>query len=395
MSTPFTTRRRHIGRRRSALNFAAGLPWYVPGCFGIARILGPRCWLRCVLFHDVSDAESSFTRGLGGTITHKKFEAALKFLTTYYTPVSLQEVLAGFDGRGLPHRPVLVTFDDAYVSVSEFAAPLCSKFGVPAIFFVNAECLDNRQLALDNLVCYVANLFGLGTINSVIRTIEGCEDREVRSLAEVFAGFLPFISLADRKSFREGLVRLTQISESDLATKAALYLSSRQLRDLATFNCEIGNHTYTHVNCRSLMADEFAEEIDKNRAVLETTSGTKVRSFSVPYGSSVDLTTELLPHLQRSGYEAIFLAEGCANSPHTSRLRLDRVSIKAGSDAALFSQIEVLPRLRTMRNRLLAMDWGSHPRNSHLEKVVPTAWPHAPGEGTGIGDAAPRGNLGT
>jgi len=348
-----------------------------------------------VLFHDVSDAESSFTRGLGGTITRKNFEAALKFLTTHYAPVSLQDVLAGFDGRGLPHRPVLVTFDDAYASVSEFAAPLCSKFGVPAIFFVNAACLDNRQLALDNLVCYVANLFGLDAINAAIRTIEGCEDREVRSLAEVFASFLSSISLAARESFRDGLVRLTQISESDLAAKAGLYLSSRQLRDLATFNCEIGNHTYTHVNCRSLMADEFAEEIDQNRTVLEAVSGRKVRTFSVPYGSSVDLTTKLLPHLQRSGYEAIFLAEGCANSPHTSRLRLDRVSIKAGADAALFSEIEVLPRLRTMRNRLLAAThWGSHQRNSHLEKVVPTAWPRTAGEDTGIGAAAPRDNLG-
>jgi peptidoglycan/xylan/chitin deacetylase (PgdA/CDA1 family) len=394
MSTPFVTTGPHVGSQRAALN-AARILWYVPGCFGIVRTLGPRCLLRCVLFHDISDAETSFTRGLGGTITRKTFEAALKFLTTHYTPVSLQDVLAGFDGRGLPHRPVLVTFDDAYASVGEFAVPLCSKFGVPAIFFVNAACLDNRRLALDNLVCYVANLFGLNTINAAIRTVKGCAHREVRSLTEVFARFLPSVPLTARKIFRDRLVRLTQISESGLAAKAGLYLSSRQLRDLATFNCEIGNHTYTHVNCRSLMADEFADEIDQNRAVLEAISGRKVRAFSVPYGSSADLTTKLLAHLQRSGYEAMFLAEGCANSRRTPQLRLDRVSIKAGADAALFSEIEVLPRLRTMRNRLLtATHRGSHRRNSHLEKLMPTTWRRTPGEKTGIGAAAPRGNPG-
>ena len=145
------------------MNLAAGTLWYVPGSFGIARVLGPRYSLRCVLFHDVSDQESAFTKGLGGTITRKNFEAALKFLTKHYTPVSLQDVLASFDGKPLPLRPVLVTFDDAYASVCEFAAPLCSKFGVPALFFVNAACLDNKQLALDNLVCYVANVYGLET----------------------------------------------------------------------------------------------------------------------------------------------------------------------------------------------------------------------------------------
>ncbi len=180
-----------VGSRRTALNTAAGTLWYVPGSFKLVRVLGPRYSLRCVLFHDVSDTESSFTRGLGGTITRKNFEAALRFLTKHYTPVSLQEVLSSFDGRPLPPRPVLVTFDDAYASVSEFAAPLCSKYGVPAIFFVNAACLDNRQLALDNLVCYAFNVFGLNTINAAIRAVKGCENLAVHSLAEVFARFFP------------------------------------------------------------------------------------------------------------------------------------------------------------------------------------------------------------
>ena len=93
-----------------------------------------------------------------------KFEAALRFLTTYYTPVRLQDVLTDCDGRGLPPRAVLVTFDDAYVSVADLAAPLCRKYGVPAVFFVNAAFLDNRRLAPDNLVCYVATVFGMKTI---------------------------------------------------------------------------------------------------------------------------------------------------------------------------------------------------------------------------------------
>jgi peptidoglycan/xylan/chitin deacetylase (PgdA/CDA1 family) len=370
------------------LNTAAGTLWCVPGSFKLVRVLGPRYSLRCVLFHDVSDTESSFTKGLGGAITRKNFEAALKFLTKHYSPVSLQDVLAGFNGRELPSRPVLVTFDDAYASVCEVAAPLCSKFGVPGVFFVNAACLDNHHLALDNLVCYVANVFGLDTINAAIHTVNGCEDFEVATLAEVFARFLPSISLSARRVFRDSLVQLAQISESDLAAEACLYLTSQQLRDLTAFDFEIGNHTYTHVNCR-VLTDEFAEEIDQNRAVLEVASGTKVRSFSVPYGSSSDLTGNLLEHLQKSGYEAIFLAEGRANSVHADRLRLDRVSIKAKNDAGLFSEIEVLPRLRAIRNELLANSGSSHPRrDSDLKKVTLTTWPV--GEDTGTGAAVPR-----
>jgi peptidoglycan/xylan/chitin deacetylase (PgdA/CDA1 family) len=96
-----------------------------------------------VLFHDVSETESSFTKGLGVTVTPHNFETALRFLVKHYTPVSLRDVLSNPDGHNLPARPVLVTFDDGYASVCEFAAPICRKYHVPAVFFVSAECLDN------------------------------------------------------------------------------------------------------------------------------------------------------------------------------------------------------------------------------------------------------------
>jgi peptidoglycan/xylan/chitin deacetylase (PgdA/CDA1 family) len=376
---------------RAALNLAGRMLWYVPGRFGVARLLGPPFSLRCVLFHDVSDTESSFTRGLGGTITRRDFETALKFITRYYTPVSLEDVIAEADGRALPPRPVLVTFDDAYASVSEFAAPLCHKFGVPAVFFVNGQCLDNRQLALDNLVCYVANVYGLGVIDAAAHVAIGTKDIDLRSLTDVFARFLPTISLSAREVFRGALLQLARISEAALAEEAGLYLSSRQLRDLATFNFEIGNHTYSHANCRALSAEDFAAEIDRNKTVLEAVSGKEVRSFSVPYGSSADLTSDLVAHFHRSQYKAVFLSESRANPPCADRFCLDRVSVRRGGDGALFSEIEILPRLRTIRNSLFrAANVEPRGSTSDLENVREPSRPCAAGEGTRIGAEIPR-----
>ena len=330
----------------------AGSLWYAPGSFGIARALSSQYSLRSILFHHISDTESSFTKGLGVTVTRKQFEAALKFIAKHYTPVSLQDVIAEANGKQLPARPVLLTFDDAYASVSEFAAPLCEELGVPAVFFVNGSCLNNQQLALENLVCYVANVYGLDTVKRAIRSVDSAGNLTVRSLLEVFSRFLPATSLEGRRAFRSALVRLAGIHEGELAAEAGLYLSSPQLRDLANFNFEIGNHTYSHANCRILSPVDFAGEIDRNKAVLEEISGTNVRSFSVPYGSSVDLTDELAEHLRREGYKAVFLAEGRANSSQIDDPTLDRVSVKASTNAAFFSEIEILPRLRSIRNSL-------------------------------------------
>jgi peptidoglycan/xylan/chitin deacetylase (PgdA/CDA1 family) len=355
---------------QAALSLASRTLWYLPGRFGIVRFLGPHYSLRCVTFHNVSDTESSLTKGLGVTITRANFEGALTFLARHYTPVSLQEVLQDPDGRRLPPRPVLVTFDDAYASVVEFAAPLCHKFGVPAVFFINAGCLDNRQLALDNLVCHVANALGMDAINAAVREVDGARRTDLSSLQQVFNHFLPAVSLPARERLRDALIQLAHIRAEALAAEAGLYLTSEQLRSLATFNFEIGNHTYTHVNCRSLLRNDFDGEINRNKAVLEEISGRPVRSFSVPYGSSADLDIALEDYLRRTGHEAIFLSESLANPPSGNRFRLDRVSVKARSDAELFSELEVLPRLRTVRNRLSgATNPGLRRKVSSLERV--------------------------
>lgn len=341
--------------RRTVLNLAAATLWHAPGCFRIVHLLGSRHPLRCVVFHNVSDTESSFTRGLGVTISRSHFKAALNFLTKHYTPVSLQDFLTDFSGQGLPVRPVLVTFDDAYASVSGSAAPLCRKLGIPAVIFVNAATLDNRELALDNLVCHVANVMGFGLINAAVRIVNGANRPELRSLDDIFSHFLPSISPRNREVFSDALVRLAGIRTQDLARDAGLYLTSRQLYELAAFDFEIGNHTYSHISCRTLSEDDCGQEIDRNKSALEAISGKKVRSFSVPYGSSADLTPELKAHLKNSGHEVVFLAESLANPLRIDRFRLDRTSITVGDDATFFSQIEVLPRLRAIRNRLLKL----------------------------------------
>jgi peptidoglycan/xylan/chitin deacetylase (PgdA/CDA1 family) len=341
------------GATSPALNFAARTLWHLPRPYTMAGLFGPRPLVRCVLFHHISDVESPFTNGLNITNTRQGFEAALTFLTRYYTPVSLQDVIGGGDAsRRLPAHPVLVTFDDAYASVSEFAAPLCFEYGVPAVFFVNGAFVDNKQLALDNLVCYVFNVCGVNTIKKAAKVASGSDDFEICSVKQVISRLLPTMPLTVRSAFRRTLIELARLDEGNLAVEARLYVSSQQLRDLGTFNVELGNHTYSHMHCRSLSVGDFTDEIDRNKMLLETISGSRVRSFSVPYGSSTDLTGELATHLRHSGHEAIFLAEGSAGSSRFQAAMPDRVSIKASADAALFSEIEVLPRLRTIRKKL-------------------------------------------
>jgi peptidoglycan/xylan/chitin deacetylase (PgdA/CDA1 family) len=328
--------------------------WKMPFSFGMASVLGLRYSLRCVLFHDVADEPSEFTYGLGSTLSRQEFENVIRFLAKHYTPVGLSDVLGSSNRRKFSRPPVLVTFDDAYASVALEAAPILRKYGVPAIFFVNASAVGNRDLQLDNLICYVFNTSGLELICSVARGVAGCKDLGLHSLDQVFLEFLSALPQTTVREFRASLVSAAGINTAEMARKAQLNVNADQLRALASSGFEIGNHTYSHVFCRSLRGDDFDREIVLNKTELENMTGKPVRAFSVPYGNAEDLTDELLNQLRRSGHEAAFLVESSSNTADTDLHRLNRVSIHATTYPDLFAEVEILPRLRSIRNLLTA-----------------------------------------
>ena len=187
------------------------------------------------------------------------------------------------------------------------------------MFFVNGSCLNNQQLALENLLCYVANVRGLDTVNAAIQSVDGAGNLAVGSLLEVFSRILPATSLQGRQAFRSALVRLagnqrkrvSRRSRSLFEQPATPRSGEFQVRDWQPylFACKLP-HIVARRFCRR---DRQKQGGAGRRSPAQT-----VRSFSVPYGSSVDLTDELAAHLRHEGYKAVFLAEGRANSSRTS-----------------------------------------------------------------------------
>jgi len=326
--------------------------WHLPMRFGVASLLGHDYSLRCVLFHNIANEESAFTKGLGITLGAEDFDVRMRFLAKHYSPVTLEDLLADPTGKNLPRRPVLVTFDDAYASVAEVAAPVCRKHGIPATFFVNASLVGNQDLGLDNLVCYAANTSGLGVLCEAARRVTSSSVLQIPSLQQFFDEFLVTLSLESRGKFREELQRLAGFDSADLARSSKLYVSADQLRWLGSQGFSIGNHTYSHVYCRILSGTDFDQEIAGNQRKLEEIVGRSVRAFSVPYGSSSDVSPELVAHLRQSGHQALFLVESLANTAAPDYFRLYRVSVNARSDADFFGELEIQPRLRSIRNRL-------------------------------------------
>lgn len=96
-----------------------------------------------LLYHRVAESTPAST-----SVTPATFEAHLDYLTgNGYTVLPLGRVidsLAGASAAALPPKAVAITFDDAYGSVFEQAAPRLSQRGMPYAVFVSTDYIDRR-----------------------------------------------------------------------------------------------------------------------------------------------------------------------------------------------------------------------------------------------------------
>jgi peptidoglycan/xylan/chitin deacetylase (PgdA/CDA1 family)/glycosyltransferase involved in cell wall biosynthesis len=101
--------------------------------------------LPSLLYHHVGPARPGSVPGL--TISAAKFEQQMQWLAdrgyTGICPTAWLQWLR--EGKGLPDKPILITFDDAYADTAEYALPILKKYGFGAAVFVVTERLGGTN----------------------------------------------------------------------------------------------------------------------------------------------------------------------------------------------------------------------------------------------------------
>lgn len=305
--------------------------------------------LRSVLFHHIAERDSTFTAGLGVRMGIDDFRARIVHFSERYQPVSFEDVRAAAQGEPLPPRALLVTFDDAYASVAETAASVLEDHRVPSVFFVNGEFLDHRGMNIDNLVTHTANTVGPAALERAVSTIR--PDSAWVTRATILAELIPTLRLTEVDDLRRALRVELDHDPLERAAAERLYLTSDQLMSLPE-DMVIGSHTSSHVRCRALDAGEREAEIAGNRRFLSEKVNGAVDGFSVPYGSALDYPAPVAAAVRDAGHSLAFLVEGQLNHGPLGEGPILRVSLARTSPVASMLELEVLPRLRRIRDRV-------------------------------------------
>jgi peptidoglycan/xylan/chitin deacetylase (PgdA/CDA1 family) len=92
--------------------------------------------LPVLLYHHVGPQYPGTIHGL--TVSAERFEDHVRWLARHgYKGICAADWLRWRnDGKGLPEKPILVTFDDAYEDLAEYALPVLRRYGFSAVVYV-------------------------------------------------------------------------------------------------------------------------------------------------------------------------------------------------------------------------------------------------------------------
>jgi peptidoglycan/xylan/chitin deacetylase (PgdA/CDA1 family) len=238
-----------------------------------------------VPFHDLHVAKAAFERHC-------------RLIADACHPISLVDLRDARAGtRSLPPRSVLVTFDDGYRGVADFALPILERYGIPAVVFVCvAPVLSGRHFWFDAMY------------------------RRDGEAAVLRARSLPY---ADWRALAESTETRAEADEAHRP------LTPSELRRLAASPLiEIGAHTITHPTLALAPIDDQRREIAQCRSELERALGRRVTAFAYPYGSLLrDYTSQTVSLVREAGFDLAFATTVAFAAPECDPLQIPRFTM--------------------------------------------------------------------
>ena len=289
---------------------------------------------RVLMYHRVVDP----VRAVGGnptvvSATPMAFDRQMRHLARHYRVVSADEVLAAFrEGRPLPQRSVLLTFDDGYRDFGDIAWPIMRRYRLPATLFVATGYPDHpeREFWWDRLA----------------RVLESTERSELDCVP---CGRLSLHTPAARRVTLRILKRVLKTMAHATAlrvvddicrelgetkTERVPVLTWNELRELAADGATLAPHTQTHPALTRLAVEEARAEIRNSRDDLVREVGRAAPVFSYPYGDHNDAVVQIV---RDEGFEvAVTCLNGHSPVPTVDPLRLRRTNVTMRTTPLVF-----------------------------------------------------------
>jgi peptidoglycan/xylan/chitin deacetylase (PgdA/CDA1 family) len=243
------------------------------------------------------------------------------------TVLPLGEAVARMYARDLPGRAVAITFDDGYYDFLARAWPLLQARGYPATVYLTTGRVEHNMPVVNLFIGYLlwlardrtldgrgivglAGRYALDTAvsrNAVVAAI----DRDVQAQGR---------TATDKDAIaRQVADRLELDYQSLIATRVLTLMRADEVKRLSDAGLDIQLHTHFHRN--PVEAQPFVDDVRRNRAIIESITGTRPTHLCYPSGM---YRMAYLPALRREGIESATTCDPGIAAPSADPLLLPR-----------------------------------------------------------------------
>ncbi len=322
---------------------------------GLLRQTSPGA--RVLLYHRVTDLTCD-PQLL--SVSPKRFDEQMQLIARSYQPISLRYLWACVRRGDVPHRAVVVTFDDGYEDNLTIAKPILERHGIPATVFVASGSVGgDRAFYWDKLEdIFLSDRMLPEELNITI----GQEQYRWSFAGETdgyhnagWSALSPtttrrqaaYVSLCDKlrplpydrqQPLINELCQWASASPSARPTHRAM--TAEQLRQLVDGGLiEVGAHTIDHPILAKLTDSEQRRQIRQCKDDLERIIDQPVQSFSYPYGTRSSYTLDTVAAVRDAGFDC-----ACSNFPGKGRrgtdpFQLPRVLVRDWAGDRLLQEV--------------------------------------------------------
>lgn len=271
-----------------------------------------------LMYHSVLDDphDCADSIGIGNIHATYVFRKQMEFLARNYNPVSLEDIRLFLSGQtAMPRKSVALTFDDGYADNFEVAAPLLTRLGIPATFYLTVDSVRTGTLPW---FCHLRHSFAKTKKKSWIDLLGRSwllEDEAAR--AEAFCAACESLTQLSGDSQQQALRAVERNLDAEpLVRKKNLMMTWEQARRMCQDGHVLGSHSLTHPNMTYIADKDLNYELIESKREMEDELAMPVVHFSYPAASLTGSSTRrTLAATKQAGYlTAVTTTPGLVNN---------------------------------------------------------------------------------
>jgi peptidoglycan/xylan/chitin deacetylase (PgdA/CDA1 family) len=210
-----------------------------------------------------------------------EFESTMRWLKSIFNVIPLADGVTGVKTGKLPRRALSITFDDGYANNATVAAPILSRLGLHATFFIATGFLDGGRMFNDTVIeavrGWTGDVLDLGPLGLGRHPTSTLEER--RNAIDAILQGVKYRPEAERAQLAERVAESAKV-----VPPSDLMMSSEQASGLARAGFTLGGHTVTHPILSQVDASTARDEIVQGRSRVAELMGARVGLFAYPNG---------------------------------------------------------------------------------------------------------------